>query len=131
MSIFMKMEKLVDNCSFLHLKNVLQTASHSMGVQLVECVKKVSHALIDLQRVSNVSSSMDMGNLQLHDQDIWNLVFEANSDSGWPNHSLRLRSNWGLLTGGKDLLAGGDCEIWEGLHDKDSKFLRGYDDFLV
>ena len=60
---FDAMKKLVDNRSFIQLKNALQTASCSMGVQLVECVKKVSHALIDLQRVSNVSSSMDMGNL--------------------------------------------------------------------
>ena len=129
--IFDAMKKSVDNHSFIHLKNVLQTASRSMGVQLVERIKKVGHALIDLQRVSNVSSSMDMGNLQPHDQDIWNSIFEANSNSGWTSHSLPSRSNWGLLTGGKDLLANGDCEIWEGLHDKDNKFLRGYDDFLV
>ena len=68
--IFDAIKKSVDNRSFIHLKNVLQTTSCSMGFQLVERIKKVGHALIDLQRVSNVSGSMDMINLQPHDQNI-------------------------------------------------------------
>ena len=62
--VFDAIKKSVDNRSFIHLKNVLQTASRSMGFQLVERIKKVGHALIDLQKFSNVSSSMDTVNLQ-------------------------------------------------------------------
>ena len=46
--VFDAIKKSVDNHSFIHLKNVLQTASRYMGFQLVERIKKVGHALIDL-----------------------------------------------------------------------------------
>ena len=101
-----------------------------MGFQLVERIKKVGHALIDLQRVSNVSSSMDTVNLQPHNQNIWNSIFEANTDLGWPSDILPSCSGWEHHPGDHGLSAGGNFEIWEGLHDKDNKFLRGFDDFL-
>ena len=105
-----------------------------MGFQLVERIKKVGHALIDLQRVSNFSSSMGLNagtvNLQPHDQNIWKLVFEANTDLGWSNDTLDTCSSWGHHPSGHGSFDGGNLEVWEGLHDIDSKFLRGFDDFL-
>ena len=56
--VFEALKKSIDSHSFIYLKHALQSAPQFMGFQLVESVKKVGHAMIDLQRVSNVSNSM-------------------------------------------------------------------------
>ena len=90
--IFYAFKKSIDNRSFIYLKNALQFAPRLIGFQLVERIKKVGHAMIDLQRVSNLSNSMGFNlvtvNLQSHDQNIWDSVFEANSDLGWLHGNL-------------------------------------------
>ena len=83
-----------------------------MGFQLVERIKKVGHALIDLQRVSNSSSPRGLNtgtaNLHLHDQNIWKSVFEANTNLGWSNDTLDSCSSWGHHLGGLGSSNGGN-----------------------
>ena len=94
---------------------------------MVERIRKVGHAMIDLQRVSNLSNSMGLNaatvNLQLHDQNIWDLVFEANSNLGWSHDTSDTCSGWGHHPGGQGSFEGGNLAVWEGIHDNDSKFL--------
>ena len=101
---------------------------------MVERVRKVGHALIDLQRISNLSSAMGLNvgtiNLQPHDQNIWKSVFEANADVDWSHDSSDTCSGWGHHSGGQGSSEGGNLAIWEGLPDFDNKFLQVFDDFL-
>ena len=90
--------------------------------------------MIDLQSVSNLSNSMGLNattvNLQPHDQNIWDSFFKANSNLGWSYDTSDTCSGWGHHPGGQGSSEGGNLTIWEGNHDSDSKFLRGFDNFL-
>ena len=93
----------------------------------MERIKKVGHALIDLQGVSNSSNPRGLNtgivNLQLHDQSIWKTIFEANTDLGWSSDTLDSCFGWGCHLGDHVSSDGGNFEVWEGLHDIDSQFL--------
>ena len=54
--VFEAIKKSIENHSSIHMKNVLQAASHSLRFQFEERIRKVGYALIDLQRVSNLSN---------------------------------------------------------------------------
>ena len=123
------------------MKNALQADLQTLGFQMEERVRKVGHALIDLQRVSNLSTSMGLTkgniNLQLHDQHVWKSVFETNANLGWSQNTSDTCSGWGPhpdarldWLGGQGSSEGGNLTVWEGLPNADCKFLRGFDDML-
>ena len=56
--VFEAMKKSIDTCNFIYLKHALPSDPRLMGVQLVERIKLVGLAMIELQRVSNVSTFM-------------------------------------------------------------------------
>ena len=56
--VFEAMKTSIDTCSFIYLKHALPSDPQLMGVQLVERIKLVGLAMIELQRDSNVSTSM-------------------------------------------------------------------------
>ena len=62
-------------------------------------------------------------NLQPHDQNIWDSVFEGNSILGWLHGTLDTCSGWGRYPGGQGSSKGGNMTIWEGMQNSDSKFL--------
>ena len=57
---FEALKKSIDTCNFIYLKHALPSEPCLMGVQLVERIKLVGHAMIDLIRVSNVSTVMGL-----------------------------------------------------------------------
>lgn len=58
--VFEALKKSIDTCSSIYLKHALPFEPCLMGVQLVERIKLVAHAMIDLIRDSNVSNSMGL-----------------------------------------------------------------------
>ena len=56
--IFEALKKSIDTYSSIYLKHALPFEPCLMGVQLVERIKLVGHAMIDLIRDSNVSTAM-------------------------------------------------------------------------
>ena len=100
----------------------------------MERLKKVGHAMIDLQRVSNVSNSMGMNvatvNLQPLEHNIWDSVDEVNTYLDWLQGTSDICSGWENHFGGLGSSEGGNMFVWEGVQDSDSKFLRGFDNFL-
>ena len=84
----------------------------------------MGYALIDLQRVSNLSNpqgpSGGNANLQLHDQYARRLVFDSNAGSGWSHNTSQACSGWGPLNdysgdwhGGQGTSEGGNHAVWE------------------
>ena len=69
-------------------------------------------------------------NLQLLEQIFWDSVDEVNMDLDWLHGTSDICSGWEHHFGGLGSSEGGNMSIWEGVQDSDSKFLRGFDNFL-
>ena len=76
------------------MKHALPSDRRLLGVQLVERIKSVGLAMIELQRDSNVSNSMGPNvptvNLQPIEQNFWDSIGEVNSDLDWLLDNLDL-----------------------------------------
>ena len=86
-----------------------------MDVRLVERIKMVGQAMIDLQRDSNVTNSMGMNvaSVQSIEQIFWDLIDEVNSDLDWLHSTSDLCFGWGPLPGGLGSPDGGFVSDWE------------------
>ena len=89
--VFEAMKTSIDTCSFIYLKHALPSDPRLMGVHLVERIKLVGLAMIELQRDSNVSTPIQLNALavtpQPLDQSLCDSIGVANSDLYWLVHS--------------------------------------------
>ena len=85
--VFEAMKRSIDTGSFIYLKHSLPSDPRLMGVQLVERIKLVGLAMIELQKDPNVSNSLRMNvltvNLQPVEQSFWEAIGEVNSNLDW------------------------------------------------
>ena len=80
-----------------------------MGVQLVDRIKLVGQAMIDLQKDPNAAP------VQPIEQNFWDLIDEVNSDLDWIQGTSELCYGWGPLPTELGPIEGGFVSDWEDL----------------
>ena len=103
------LKKAIDTSSFIYLKHALPPEPRLMCIHLVDQIKLVGQAMIDLHKVCNVAP------MQPIEQKFWYLVDEVNSNLHWIQGNSELCFGWGPLLGGLGSIEGGFVSDWEDL----------------